>query len=1550
MYKVHVLKWDSGDIAYEAHFQYVSDVLLEDYPVYMLGNMQKEILKSLTNTEMQTYSSITPGYKRVWFQSPKNIYSQFQMCNEDEEWNFAQYFAGNKYTEQVLCYEQDDCPVFNMRPNSELTCSSWELCFKNRSEETTKEPRLRQIKNKLSREVYDSPTMWTETCNNKQHTMQMQGSSLVVCGTVSIEDVHSHYIEIIPDLVESIVLYSPECKEVYIHTDRIKPGHENHSLLEMIKNRVIATSVLLQTSRIAEGTVSLTSHACTQIDRVALFFSTSTIFSFSTTFDLNAGQSSGDKKKLLKCGGKCGGGGECGGYVEINVEVEVDVEGDVEVEVNVARIEGWEGGARVGCTGFDERATASTVLLFVRRYLMGRGFLGRMGVGETITLRTVFKRRRSRLCWERGADDGEVHRCQLTFKKGQYLGLEAFCNSFHGKDLMVLHSGTAQVHGQREGSNLVACHGAAQAFPTTRVRTSLAAADTRNAFQVLSSVRAFSCLTRIQTSLLFFLKMEQRRNTRAVETGDPRGNPLTSGIDRYDSHLRKSGGPSRRISSPVHLGGRANNPMITKSGDKVWHCSSESIIYIQNSITPLDCQRIIEYVMLSEECEASRAEWKRGGGGGGLHKFEFVSLRLDDKKKIRLSVEQSSDNLTCDERYLRPCCHLLADTLKTRRMSADGTPPSLYVLLAQCDDDKCLVRRVSTCNMIGALGLPGGTSNGQCEVCQRVPVVLKPNSVQDSRLSKSWDEPIVDLIKASERVNVDVAAADLSSPRLGLSQRGGSTDQGPCLPKRSFQDTIDGQPVYTAVTFATGSQFIRHALDNSEPIAHLQGNDSDGISVSVFHVKGLVMRHIYKPLIESSPPLPPPEIPRMIVPDLTVLRFARSLKSSKIFCKNATKLSGIDSIDMMSVGTLEAKECTACKQVDIKQGFQKCSVYRGQPAARFTVPLSSNYVAVCVPASHHADITTEFSRVGNVVDVAGGRSSRTLPLLPHLQSFVTALLPTVTVDLSVMYFIFLRSALSLTALPRFGLPLGGEEESRPLTAKRPGLMRPLARPKPGTSAHPCPLYLRGSEILALRNQACGLAGVLSIPLVHLQGTAGAGCSSPPGLSSRVGISPDLLHHAEENLMVGPTDRPVLPLNFHDTYGLFKADFFPEWSGKRKSLPHKVVEKTSPDIALHPMKGQMATIPAAGHKKAVWAPPRCRGSSNITIVDREQECVTVIQSVAHGTARLQHTSPSHTLPASRSELSLTGSLFRAQLRHVNANVFEALIKSSSTELRVQVKFNIAVDSGVCGVARINIAFQCNILLEADLLETSTLLNDDDGLFEEEVTPNQLLELAPSGFVHEPREFGFDKLWEHFPGMESDSFKGSFQSLSKGEDVPELPTKRKKERKFTLSTLLHQNSPYIYPVPNTSRLSQVQSYKGENLEQHSPARDVRRANVAAAVAHWAAPGFSHVGFALDETAGWRVFARGSPVSITLAYRPPLHANPRCPLVGSQDLDTRRDLGTLSSRDTRRSLARLHSPVRRLPPQEELHFPVPPGHTEESYQRATYLLFPTATGLVG
>ncbi|KAJ8897796.1 hypothetical protein PR048_003146 [Dryococelus australis] len=66
------------------------------------------------------------------------------------------------------------------------------------------------------------------------------------------------------------------------------------------------------------------------------------------------------------------------------------------------------------------------------------------------------------------------------------------------------------------------------------------------------------------------------------------------------------------------------SPALPRHRYRLLAANSESIVYIQNSIAPLDCQRIKVYVTLSEDCEASRA----GGRGWGRYNVEFVSPRL----------------------------------------------------------------------------------------------------------------------------------------------------------------------------------------------------------------------------------------------------------------------------------------------------------------------------------------------------------------------------------------------------------------------------------------------------------------------------------------------------------------------------------------------------------------------------------------------------------------------------------------------------------------------------------------------------------------------------------------------------------------------------------------------------------------------------------------------------------------------------------------------------------------------------------------------------------
>ncbi|KAJ8866676.1 hypothetical protein PR048_032537 [Dryococelus australis] len=48
------------------------------------------------------------------------------------------------------------------------------------------------------------------------------------------------------------------------------------------------------------------------------------------------------------------------------------------------------------------------------------------------------------------------------------------------------------------------------------------------------------------------MSMEQRRNERAEETGDPRVNPPTSGIVLYDSHMQNSGIDRALVGGEAH--------------------------------------------------------------------------------------------------------------------------------------------------------------------------------------------------------------------------------------------------------------------------------------------------------------------------------------------------------------------------------------------------------------------------------------------------------------------------------------------------------------------------------------------------------------------------------------------------------------------------------------------------------------------------------------------------------------------------------------------------------------------------------------------------------------------------------------------------------------------------------------------------------------------------------------------------------------------------------------------------------------------------------------
>ncbi|KAJ8872878.1 hypothetical protein PR048_026494 [Dryococelus australis] len=130
-----------------------------------------------------------------------------------------------------------------------------------------------------------------------------------------------------------------------------------------------------------------------------------------------------------------------------------------------------------------------------------------------------------------------------------------------------------------------------------------------------------------------------------------------------ENHGRQKSGMPDRESNPdpsecESMGGNPEYPMITESEKRVWHCSSESTIYIQNPITPLDCQRIKEYVTLSEDCEASSIResttglWLTGGCRNAYCRYEIAvcwemrCTRFDSKVKVKWRGESFQRLLT----------------------------------------------------------------------------------------------------------------------------------------------------------------------------------------------------------------------------------------------------------------------------------------------------------------------------------------------------------------------------------------------------------------------------------------------------------------------------------------------------------------------------------------------------------------------------------------------------------------------------------------------------------------------------------------------------------------------------------------------------------------------------------------------------------------------------------------------------------------------------------------------------------------------------------------
>ncbi|KAJ8874046.1 hypothetical protein PR048_024886 [Dryococelus australis] len=85
-------------------------------------------------------------------------------------------------------------------------------------------------------------------------------------------------------------------------------------------------------------------------------------------------------------------------------------------------------------------------------------------------------------------------------------------------------------------------------------------------------------------------------------------------------------------------------------------------------------------------------------------------------------------------------------------------------------------------------------------------------------------------------------------PNDPLKNSGHDLENRDC-PEKNRDDKLDVQHVYTEARFAIGSQFIRHTLDNSGPIADFQGNKIRGFILGQARIQNTC---VYEPLVYTE--------------------------------------------------------------------------------------------------------------------------------------------------------------------------------------------------------------------------------------------------------------------------------------------------------------------------------------------------------------------------------------------------------------------------------------------------------------------------------------------------------------------------------------------------------------------------------------------------------------------------------------------------------------------------------------------------------------------------
>ncbi|KAJ8880608.1 hypothetical protein PR048_017078 [Dryococelus australis] len=161
-------------------------------------------------------------------------------------------------------------------------------------------------------------------------------------------------------------------------------------------------------------------------------------------------------------------------------------------------------------------------------------------------------------------DDLKMYRQIATLKKGAWRSWRgrALSGGYYWNEFSLAHSGTfhTPLRYSRRLLNLPEPRFRVQMFVPSSSKCAVFLFQLRGLADDISCLhhfvlRGFTMLDAFSRNMST-TQLEQRRNERARETGDPRENPPTGGIVRHDSHMRKIRELSCRESNPVRLAGK----------------------------------------------------------------------------------------------------------------------------------------------------------------------------------------------------------------------------------------------------------------------------------------------------------------------------------------------------------------------------------------------------------------------------------------------------------------------------------------------------------------------------------------------------------------------------------------------------------------------------------------------------------------------------------------------------------------------------------------------------------------------------------------------------------------------------------------------------------------------------------------------------------------------------------------------------------------------------------------------------------------------------------